>query len=170
MKRRGTPIMSNMSMFRMKGVGPMRVVCGLCAAVAVLFGGVAQAAESKNIVVNGDFRDGAKGWSVPKKGWKVVAGDGMNPGEGALVWENSDPDFYEFPVQRFAATPGVAYRFRALVRVDSLEGNVLDTGLGMRSKSGEWLGGAHGRPVYDNDVSVEVELPPLGVMVFSMTK
>ena len=137
-------------------------------AIAFVFSCGAKAVESKNIVVNGDFRDGAKGWSVPRKGWKVVAGDGMNSGEGALVWENSDPNFYEFPVQHFKPIPGVAYRFRALARVDSLDGNRFEAGLEWSSTAGKWLGGAYGRAVYDNDVSVkdgwvkyEILTPPM---------
>ena len=132
---------------------------GIAAAVLSLVANVGWAdgavKKTGNVVVNPCFREGSKGWSLPKQGWKAVAGEGMDHGEGALVWENSDPNFYAFPVQHFEARPGVAYRFRVLVREDSLEGNRLETGLEWSSTAGKWLGGSYGWPVYDNDVSIK---------------
>lgn len=132
--------------------------CGKCASavisalIAVALDGMSAAAE--NIVENGDFRHGSQGWSVPKTGWKVVSGEGMD-GDGALVWENDDPSYYAFPAYHFKGRPGAVYRFRGLIREDSLKGNSTMIGFEWSSSEGKWMGGAYGRAVFDNDVSVK---------------
>jgi len=130
----------------------LKMLAGVAAAFFVPAASLS-AGTLENVVKNGDFREGAKGWSLPDKTWKVVAGDGMK-GDGALVWENDNPDYYAFPVYGFKGLPGVAYRFHVLIREDSLKGNTAFSGMEWCTASGVH-GGAYGRAVYDNDVSVK---------------
>ena len=71
-------------------------------------------------VINPGFADGTKGWNLGK-GFRAAPGDGVNQ-TGALFYERTDPAEYPLATQSVKLLPGAAYRVRALVKTDGVQG------------------------------------------------
>ena len=71
-------------------------------------------------VINPGFADGTKGWNLGK-GFRAAPGDGVNQ-TGALFYERTDPAEYPLATQSVKLLPGAAYRVRALVKTDGMQG------------------------------------------------
>jgi hypothetical protein len=93
-------------------------------------------------LINSAFAEGTKGWGVGK-GFRAAPGDGVN-GTGALFYERTDPAEYPFATQAVKLIPGAAYRVRAMVKSEGVEG--LDRAgasvFVQFYKAGKYLGGA----------------------------
>ena len=71
------------------------------------------------LLVNGDFQNGAQGWSLTP-GYQIEKGSGCN-GTAALAYSNADPEFpYAIPKQEVKLEPGKVYRFSAWMRTEGI--------------------------------------------------
>lgn len=131
-------------------------MCRMRLWLAALSIGMASAAcgGEGNLLKNPGFEDGFAEWRKPSQMWSVEAGAGYD-GSAGLVWRCDDPKHYEYPAQYVRLEPGLAYRIRALVKVDALEnGKKASPAVGFEwfDKDGKWLSGAYARPVDDNGI------------------
>jgi hypothetical protein len=84
------------------------------------------------------------GWHLPSAHYSAAKGEGQN-GSGGLVWENDDPEFYQWPFQSVRLEAGKVYRIGARIKIDELKGDrkgvfVL---LEWYDKTGKWMGGRY---------------------------
>jgi hypothetical protein len=93
-------------------------------------------------LINPGFADGTKGWNLGK-GFRAAPGDGVNQ-TGALFYERTNPAEYPFATQSVKLIPGAAYRVRAMVKSEGVEG--LDRAgasvFVQFYKAGKYLGGS----------------------------
>ena len=69
--------------------------------------------------INGDFQNGAQGWSLTP-GYQIENGSGCN-GTAALAYSNTDPEFpYAIPKQEVKLEPGKVYRFSAWIKTEGI--------------------------------------------------
>ncbi|MFN6017317.1 MAG: hypothetical protein ACK49N_07045 [Verrucomicrobiota bacterium] len=95
-------------------------------------------------VINPTFADGSKGWNL-RKGFRAAPGDGINQ-TGALFYERTDPADYHFATQSVKLLPGAAYRVRAMVKTDGVQGADLKGAsvfVQFNNKAGKFLGGSY---------------------------
>ena len=93
-------------------------------------------------MINPGFADGTKGWNLGK-GFRAAPGDGVNQ-TGALFYERTDPADYPFATQSVKLLPGAAYRVRAMVKTDGVQGADRQGASVFVQfyKAGKYLGGA----------------------------
>lgn len=109
-------------------------------------------ADGKNLLKNPDFERGFESWNKPSAMWRVEDGAGYGGTKG-LVWDCNDDKKYVYPVQYIPIEQGFAYRFSALVKIDSLKNaSKAEVGFEWRDAKGNWVGGAYGAPVDDNGI------------------
>ncbi|MBR4654425.1 MAG: hypothetical protein IKO72_13785 [Kiritimatiellae bacterium] len=123
----------------------------LCAILATALS--AAAGDLPTMPINLDFKDGTKGWNIYGK-WKIEDGVGRK-GSKCLVWENTDPKTYAFPVQRIALEGGGVYRFGCWVKVDKAQRNGKQAepsvSLDWSDANGHWISAAYAHPVVGNE-------------------
>ena len=125
-----------------------RLSAATSALLAFAFVFTASAVE-QNELANPGFEEGFRHWVHPVK-WRVEDGAGYDRSRG-LVWENDDPEFYEYPTQDVPVETGVAYRLEVLVKVDELTGGKAPSiGVQWRTPDNKWAGSYYARPYDDN--------------------
>ena len=94
-------------------------------------------------IVNPNFADGTTGWSVGP-GYTAAPGQGFNQ-TGALMYERTDPEAYALATQTIALSPGVNYRFSAMIRCEGVEGaDASGASVAMEFyKNGKWITGVY---------------------------
>ena len=103
------------------------------------------------IPVNTGFEEGTTDWRIPGALWRIEEGAGRN-GSKCLVWENSDPKRYLFPLHTIALEAGGIYRYGAWVKVDSRSGGgnwrlEPKVSLDYANAAGKWVGADYAKPV-----------------------
>ena len=120
---------------------------------------VLSALLAAGLVVNGGFEDGSKGWNVGSKVNRVEAGGGLGRTVG-LVWENNDPNVYQFATQPVALEPGYAYAFSGWVKAENVKnasrnGTLSNLSIEWRNDKGRFLAMAGSHAVVDNQEQEE---------------
>ena len=85
--------------------------------------------------------DTLEGWKIPPK-WTAVQGAGRD-GSTAFVWENDDPNFYQFVSKKVPLKPGRKYEYGVYVKYENLGGGgQFGPAVGFESstKDGKYLG------------------------------
>ncbi len=122
----------------------MKLACLIGSAVLVL---VAAGADSA-LVTNGGFErvvDGkTEGWREVGSHYVYRDGEGRS-GTRALCFENSDPQFYTFPMQKLSLKAGHVYEYEVWVRTENLVGDESGASLCIEwdGPDGRWMGGSY---------------------------
>jgi len=142
----------------MRLVARQVILAFCCMAAFPLIAAIEPNTLSSATVANLGFEDGAAHWRVPRPAWRIEDGAGRK-GSSGLVWENSDPNAYSFPVQRVTLEGGGIYRFGCWVKVDSLQkdGKKIrpSVSLDWSDANGKWLSAAYAHPVVGNETDTD---------------
>ncbi len=96
---------------------------------------------SENFVTNGNFEDGAVGWSLPA-GAEVARGLGFN-GNGGLKLTRTAEMKYEFVTQKLDLKPGRLYTLTAQMRSAKVKPGLPNVGVEFYDDANRWMGGVY---------------------------
>lgn len=136
----------------------MKTIRGLwlLACLIAALGASGAAPAEKNLIRNGDFEEGAAGWSLPKT-YRVAEGV-AHGGKASLAVENKDPKAYLLATQALDFKAGQQYRFGAWIKTRGVRGNEGGASICIEwsGKKG-WLGGSYARGIKGDRDWVYVE-------------
>jgi hypothetical protein len=119
---------------------------------------VEQAGVATPKLVNPDFADGTSGWRTGE-GFSSAPGQGFNS-TGALFYERTNPESYALATQDIVLSPGVSYKFSALIRSEGVQGgDERGATIAMQFfKGGKYIGGSFPPGVKGTTDWTQVEL------------